>query len=190
MKVFFHLKQAYIQFRTDYFEGHFSGKAGIMAVADVLTSISKRDGDHGLRPLQFQATGNSFVVKLNIRIEAEGQSKLRRIFEYMQSNQSRVGETFLKMVMRLKQFVEMGVYPIEAANLSHWYLEPKTNVVHFIAPQFLLTDWVQANSLGFSRLKGIRTSHEAFEEVYEQIIIAYMLFKSELSYPATMMSHN
>ena len=96
----------------------------------------------------------------------------------MYSNPGRVEETFLSMLRRLKQLVGMQLYPIEAANLSHWYLEPKTNVVHFIAPQFLLTDWVQANSLGFSRLKGIKASHNGFEAVYEQMIVAYMLFKS------------
>ena len=134
IKVSCHLKQAYIHFKTDYFKGNFIGKAGMVATGGELRHISNKSPYNGIKPIQYQAFANFFVAKLNIIIEAEGCSNLKKVIDYLHLYPDKVGQTFLKILQRQQGFVKISIFPVEVDNFFYWFMETKTNVFHFIAP--------------------------------------------------------
>ena len=70
------------------------------------------------------------------------------------------------------------MFPLEASNLAHWYIETTEMKMHFVAPQFIVMDRTQAKNLDPMRIVGLKFRKGAPEEkrVYCSLLVAWTYF--------------
>ena len=61
-------------------------------------------------------------------------------FDYLMMIPGRASRVFSAMLEATKLLLDIGVFPLEASNLAHWYVETTEMKLHFVAPQFLVMD--------------------------------------------------
>jgi len=69
----------------------------MVATVGELRHISNKSPYNGIKPIQYQAFANFFVARLNIIIEAEGCSNLKKVIDYLHLYPDKVGQTFLRI---------------------------------------------------------------------------------------------
>ncbi len=81
---------------------------------------------------------------MSIRVLKDNQGSLLNAFDYLMIFPDRADKVFCAMLNTMKGLLEMSVFPLEGANLGHWYVENRKMTMHFVAPQLLLLDEYQA----------------------------------------------
>ena len=61
-------------------------------------------------------------------------------FDYLMMIPGRADKVFSAMLEATKLLLDIGVFPLEASNLAHWYVETMEMKLHFVAPQFIVMD--------------------------------------------------
>jgi hypothetical protein len=74
----------------------------------------------------------------------------------------------------------MGVFPLEGANLGHWFVENTEMKMHFCAPQFLILDEYQATMLDPMRVRGLKfTASTPEKRAYCSLLFGWTYFQTE-----------
>jgi len=83
------------------------------------------------------------------------------------------------MIQELQLFLDMGCYPMEAANINHWWYDETSRRVLYLAPQWIILDRSVAYDLNVLPLFNYRRKcarEEIEAQILEQAIVLWIFF--------------